>query len=58
MSSADCHEIEKDISIVKYFSRIYEKSEEYFRILRSKIAEKLSKNLSKIDREIIILEKQ
>ena len=41
--------LEQDIMTVLFFNSIYNKAEDYFRILRSKITSSLSKSLLNID---------
>lgn len=48
--------LEQDVTTVLFFNRIYNKADDYFRILRSKIISSLSKSLIDIDSEIAVLQ--
>lgn len=56
VNSSDFLVLEQDIMTVLFFNSIYNKADDYFRILRSKISSALSKSLISIDSEITVLQ--
>jgi hypothetical protein len=56
--SADLSSFEQDVEAVLFFKNIYNKSDYYFKLIRSSLASTLSKMLLEIDDQITVLEKQ
>ena len=49
---------EQDVVSVLFFKTIYNKSDYYFKLIRSNLASTLAKMLLKVDDDIAVLEKQ
>lgn len=49
---------EQDVVSVLFFKTIYNKSDYYFKLIRSSLASTLAKMLLKVDDDIAVLEKQ
>lgn len=56
--ASDISAFENDVSAVLFFKNIYNKSDYYFKLIRSSLASTLSKMLLQIDEDIAGLEKQ
>lgn len=56
--ASDISSFENDVSAVLFFKNIYNKSDYYFKLIRSSLASTLSKMLLQIDEDIAGLEKQ
>ena len=56
--SADLSSFEQDVEAILFFKNIYNKSDYYFKLIRSSLASTLSKMLLEIDDQITVLEKQ